>query len=397
MPSSSDRTSSFIRTSELLYGDRFGAKLARGLEVDQSLIAKVVGGTRAVTDNLEWRLEQLVLEEISRRRSDLAALEQLETNLNAARATPPLTSLPRDRFTLHRVTPRFQIYHGDSLDVLSTLADKSVQACITSPPFYRLRDYKDPAQIGQEGTLEEYLSRLMSVFGEVHRILRDDGTLWVNIADSYADRPMDGGVKRKDLLAVPYELALRLRRAGWHFRQDIIWSKPNGFPESVRDRFTHTHEYLMMFSKSERYYFDADEAKEPALTGARRSSFARGKTAEHQLGRTQRNRSEAIVDQEPGLRTRRSVWSIPTSPSPHAHLAAFPKALVEPCIRAGSPVGGMVLDPFAGSGTTGIVAEELGRRCLGVELNAEYIAIAKQRTEPALARHGDRVEVEGEL
>lgn len=269
-----------------------------------------------------------------------------------------------------------QIVSGDVRDKLSSLPDETVHCCVTSPPYWGMRDYGYHSQIGAEQTIEEYISNLVSCFREVRRVLRADGTFWLNIANTYTSggrgwRDKDSknqgramsyrpdtpkGLKPKDLIGVAWMLAMSLQRDGWYLRSDIIWNKPNCQPESVKDRVTLSHEYLFMFSKSENYYFDQEAIKEPTADGR-------------------------------GRKNKRTVWQINTEPCKEAHFAVFPRALVRPCILAGSPKGGLVLDPFLGSGTVGIVAIETGRRCVGIEVKADYINIAKQRlhgTSPEL-------------
>lgn len=269
-----------------------------------------------------------------------------------------------------------QIVSGDVRDKLSSLPDETVNCCVTSPPYWGMRDYGYRGQIGAEEFIEEYISNLVSCFREVRRVLRADGTFWLNIANTYTSggrgwrdkdiknqgramsyRPdTPEGLKAKDLIGVAWMLAMSLQRDGWYLRSDIIWHKPNCQPESVKDRVTVSHEYLFMFSKSENYYFDQEAIKEPTADGK-------------------------------GHKNKRTVWQINTEPCKEAHFAVFPRALVRPCILSGSPKGGLVLDPFLGSGTVGIVAIETGRRCVGIEVKADYINIAKQRLQgvsPAL-------------
>ena len=275
----------------------------------------------------------------------------------------------------------------------------SVQTCITSPPYFGLRDYGVEGQLGLERTPEEYVSNMVEVFRGVRKALRDDGTLWLNIGDSYNAHPGQrkatdkagekqqsvrgaqaapsrsvDGCKPKDLIGIPWMLAFALRADGWYLRQDIIWHKPNPMPESVRDRCTKAHEYIFLLSKSERYYFDSEAMREEAVKGAAGSSFNKGKTAEHQLGRS--SDAERVED---GKRNRRSVWSVATRPYKGAHFATYPPALIEPCILAGSRPGDIVLDPFGGSGTTAQVANAHGRDCILIELNDSYIPLIQER------------------
>ena len=375
-----------------------------------------------------------------------------------------------------------RILQGDCRDVLKTLPDESVHCCVTSPPYFGLRDYGHDGQIGLEQSPAEYVEKMVAVFREVRRVLRDDGTLWLNLGDSYANvgrshqkrakdasgvvRPAalkdcercgkqfqgglgrrfcssfcggsdnskraqrEGGLKNKDLLGIPWMVAFALRADGWYLRQDIIWHKPNPMPESVRDRCTKAHEYVFLLSKSERYYWDAAAMQEPAvganehdLTGrtkqrlagnvrppkgqaayeagdelqrtkagllayaerqrSKRDSFKRddSKRAEvipgQSVGTHRPDREESVWDT--ATRNRRSVWTIATQPFSEAHFATMAPALAELCVKAGCPEGGTVLDPFGGAGTTGLVADQLQRDALLIELSAEYIAIARRR------------------
>jgi len=351
---------------------------------------------------------------------------------------------------------------GDVRRRLSDLGSNSVQTCVTSPPYFRLRDYGHPDQIGLEETVEDYLQQMVDVFREVRRVLADDGTLWLNLGDSYGasssgvappsmkstleghahvgggpklqalstvGRSFRGG-QPKGLIGIPWKVAFALQDDGWILRSDIIWQKPNPLPESVKDRPTKSHEYLFMFAKSSRYYYDADAISEPAAGGAMRrvsphaeseqislplhgvavisqrtsvrdswkgSRFDTGKTAQHQLERmSHKQRSGAQADVEScdatpssdpdgvagsGRRNKRDVWTISSEPFSEAHFAVMPKNLAEPCVLAGSPTGGVVLDPFCGSGTTGLVALRHQRNFIGIEINPEYADMAKRRIE----------------
>lgn len=257
---------------------------------------------------------------------------------------------------------------GDALPALRTLRTGLFRCCVTSPPYWGLRDYGVPGQIGAEERLDDYIDHLVGVFREVRRVLADDGTLWLNIGDSYTSGnrtwrdtdkknparamayrpPTPEGLKPKDLIGVPWRLAFALQADGWYLRADIVWNKPNCQPESVKDRPTRAHEYVFLFSKSERYFYDHEGIREPTLDNG-------------------------------NLRNRRTVWSINTEPFADAHFATFPPALVEPCIAAGSEPGDTVLDPFFGSGTVGLVCAALRRGCLGIELKEEYAEIARRR------------------
>ena len=304
----------------------------------------------------------------------------------------------------------WSILEGDALLRLRGLAAESVQCCVTSPPYWGMRDYGVECQLGLERTPQEYIEKMVSVFREVRRVLRSDGTLWLNMGDSYAaggngghhknetfhghndrDGDMTGrrkiapaGLKPKDLVMMPARLALALQSDGWYLRQDIIWSKPNPMPESVRDRCTKAHEYLFLLSRSERYFYSFDAMQEQVTGGA----HARGNGVNPKAGkwktpdgmRPRQNESfSAAVNELVDSRNRRSVWTIPTEACPEAHFATFPTALVEPCILAGSREGDMVLDPFSGSGTTGLVALRYGRRYLGIELNPGYVEMSRRR------------------
>lgn len=285
-----------------------------------------------------------------------------------------------------------QILIGDCLQRMREIPSGSVQTCITSPPYFGLRDYGVDGQIGLEPTPDAFVAKLVEVFREVRRTLRDDGTLWLNLGDSYASggrttrdvddklpsrgmgvRPKDGA-KPKDLIGVPWRVAFALQADGWYLRQDIIWHKPNPMPESVRDRCTKAHEYIFLLSKGPRYYFDHEAIKEPAVKGAAGSSFNKGKTAAHQMGRS--SEKERTED---GKRNRRSVWTVTTKPFKGAHFATFPPDLIEPCILAGSRLGDTVLDPFGGSGTTAGVALAHGRKAIICELNPEYAKLIPDR------------------
>jgi DNA modification methylase len=259
---------------------------------------------------------------------------------------------------------------GDSSSVLARLPAGAFQMCVTSPPYWSLRNYNIPGQIGLELSLEDYIHSLVAVFTQVHRVLRDDGTLWLNIGDSFTSggrtwrapdkknrvRAMDirpptpQGLKPKDLIGVPWRLALALQASGWYLRADVIWNKPNCQPESVKDRPTRCHEYVFLLSKSERYVYNDDQVRGP------------------------------------NARNLRTVWDINTQPYNEAHFATFPPALVEPCIALGSNPGDLVLDPFIGSGTAGVVATNMHRRFVGIELNPEYAAIAERRLNGAIRR-----------
>jgi DNA modification methylase len=283
---------------------------------------------------------------------------------------------------------------GDCREVLRALPDQSVHCCVTSPPYFGLRDYGVAGQIGLEPTPDAFVGELVVVFREVRRVLRDDGTLWLNLGDSYASAwackrrniigngspdmntsrgRMAEGLKEKDLIGIPWRVAFALQADGWYLRQDIIWSKPNPMPESVTDRCTKAHEYIFLLSKNARYYYDADAVAEPAICDSMRGPAAHGdKISTNGNGGLSRRPIEQT-------RNKRSVWEIASQPFSEAHFATFPPALIEPCILAGCPKGGTVLDPFAGAGTTGLVADRLQRNAILIELNPEYAAMAQRR------------------
>lgn len=300
---------------------------------------------------------------------------------------------------------------GDCRDLLAKMAldGVRVQACITSPPYYGLRDYGQAGQIGLEPTPGEYVRQMVAVFRFVRDVLADDGTVWLNLGDSYANDGKWGGsssgkhvtalhgktgvgrgrkytgLKPKDLVGIPWAVAFALRDDGWYLRSDIIWHKPNPMPESVEDRPTKSHEYLFLLTKSERYRYDAEAIKEPgaAETGARYASAFGGDknarlTREEADGVGTRTRMLGYREFD-GTRNRRTVWTVPTQPFSGAHFATFPRALIEPCILAGSRPGEVVLDPFMGSGTTGQVATDLGRSFIGCELNPKYVELHDMR------------------
>lgn len=255
---------------------------------------------------------------------------------------------------------------GDCRETMRAWAADGVRAqtCVTSPPYFGLRDYGHPGQLGLEQTPEQYVAAMVEVFRCVRDVLADDGTLWLNIGDSYG--------ARKQLLGVPWRLALALQDDGWTLRQDIIWHKPNPMPESVRDRCTKAHEYMFLLTKSERYFFDSNAIKEPAIHSNRSAGNKRPQKGSSVPGMEIRSGLFAAQQKIYEKRNRRSVWTVPTRPYKGAHFATFPPALIEPCILAGSRPGDIVLDPFMGSGTTAKVALQHGRQYLGCELNPAY-------------------------
>lgn len=326
---------------------------------------------------------------------------------------------------------------ADALDGLKQIADNSVDVCVTSPPYYNLRDYNVDGQIGLEDTPEEYITRLVDVFREVRRVLKPDGTCWINIADSYAgsgkgrnkfrdpctfsnkqlsnagsvsgrlNKTDPADCKPKDLIGIPWLLAFALRSDGWYLRDDIIWAKPNPMPESVRDRCTKSYEHIFMLSKSKHYYFNAEAIAEPVADSTithlnsdienQKGSVAYGKTngnmkavpprfggSKYSEDTDNHNRTKSGNDYElKPLRNKRNVWTVSTKSYKGAHFATFPPDLIEPCILAGSKHGGVVLDPFLGSGTTAATAFELGREYIGIELNKDYEPLIRERLRNA--------------
>jgi DNA modification methylase len=278
--------------------------------------------------------------------------------------------------------PTARVLIGDVRTRLAELPDGSVQTCVTSPPYWGLRDYGQGDQIGLEQTSEEYVAQLVDVFREVRRVLADDGTLWLNLGDSYGTG--------KQLIGIPWRVAFALQSDGWLLRQDIIWQKPNPMPEPVRDRCTKAHEYVFLFAKSHRYHYDREAVLEPFADrrmgnpGAYTSSYHNdpdtGRGVRGQGGpNTKLQENGWNADGAVKGRNRRSVWTISSKPFRGAHFAVMPEGLVHPCILAGSSPGDLVLDPFAGSGTVGVVALRHGRDFIGVELNPDYAAIAEAR------------------
>lgn len=275
------------------------------------------------------------------------------------------------------------IHNEDCLSGLRKLPDNSVDCCVTSPPYFNLRDYGVDGQIGLENTPEDYITRLVDVFREVRRVLKPEGTLWANIADSYATSggKVREGIKAKDLIGIPWMLAFALRDEGYYLRQDIIWNKMNTMPESVTDRCTKTHEYIFLLSKSPRYYFDAESIAEPVADSTLQrlaQNIERQKGSDRIPGKTN-GPMKAAMPRFKEKRNKRSVWDISTARYREAHFATYPEKLVQSCILAGCPEGGVVLDPFMGSGTTGLVAKKLGRNYIGFELNPEYAKMAEKR------------------
>ena len=304
----------------------------------------------------------------------------------------------------------WNLHHGDVRDVLPRLDSASVDCCVTSPPYWGLRDYGVDGQLGLEPTPAEYVENMVRVFCEVRRVLKDDGTLWLNLGSSYmgggggnygdgVSNRIDGqhltnvrnrpdfieasGFKAKDLVPIPWMLAMALQADGWYLRSDIIWHKPNPMPESVTDRPTKAHEYLFLMSKSERYYYDKDAIADPALNAGKVLDYTQDQKANDADGDLQRTLPKGRLITVAALRNKRTVWTICSEPYAGAHFAVMPTALVKPCVLAGCRTGGTVLDPFTGSGTVGLVAMEHGCNFVGVELNPEYVKMATARLKAA--------------
>ncbi len=303
-----------------------------------------------------------------------------------------------------------KIYNMDCMEGLKQLDDNSINCCVTSPPYWGLRDYGVEGQLGLESTPEEYVSKMVEIFREVKRVLRKDGTLWLNLGDSYCGtgnkgeykdpKYLDGrngqkvalnnkikGLKSKDLVGIPWMVAFALRADGWYLRQDIIWHKPNAMPESVKDRCTKAHEYIFLLSKSRKYYYDNEAIKETAKNANKTISLGEKSFSKRQakgvgVEPSGNGKSDNYTVKE--YRNKRSVWTVTTKPFKGAHFAVFPEDLIEPCILAGCPAGGVVLDPFMGSGTTCMVAAMYQRNFIGFELNPEYCKMAEKRIEPYL-------------
>lgn len=325
------------------------------------------------------------------------------------------------------------IINADALEGLKTIKSESIDCCVTSPPYYQLRDYSNPGQIGLESTIDEYINKLVAVCSEIKRVLKPDGTLWLNIADTYSGsnkgRNADGKhnestntfqtkgriggkikknkeeIPRKNLLLIPYRLILALQADGWYVRQDIIWNKTNCMPESANDRCTRSHEYIFLLSKKDKYYFDYEAIMEPCVgnnnqlpagskgtlgqANSRRRPKGNNKTfrgggvyTNNRAFDNSADKSKVSIGNKPntsGLRRKRDVWNIATSGYKDAHFATFPPELVKPCILAGSKMGGTVLDPFGGSGTVGEVAKELGRNYILIDINKDYCELMEKR------------------
>jgi DNA modification methylase len=311
-----------------------------------------------------------------------------------------------------------KIIVGHSKDALKYLANGSIQTVVTSPPYWGLRDYGDENQIGLETTPQEFIEQLCLVFDEVWRVLKDDGTIWVNLGDSYAGSGAGGGgnrkgnehgqhdafveigrpatpngLKAKDLVGIPWRFAFAMQARGWYLRQDIIWAKPNPMPESVTDRCTKSHEYIFLLTKNSRYYYDNEAVREPikettnGKTGVRRSGDSKTRSREH-WGVPHDPQNVIVEYDEIKGANKRSVWNVNTKPYKDAHFATYPPELITPCILAGSREGDTVLDPFSGSGTTGEVALQNGRNYIGLELNPDYAKLSEKRLTQAVGMFG---------
>lgn len=270
-----------------------------------------------------------------------------------------------------------KIEFGDCRETMRRWKEQGIKAqtCVTSPPYFGLRDYGHEGQIGLEETPQEYIFAMVEVFRCVWDVLEDDGTLWLNIGDSY-NGSGGQGIKPKDLIGIPWMLAFALRADGWYLRQDIIWHKPNPMPESVTDRCTKAHEYIFLMSKSQKYYYDHESIKDPVKQDWGTRDRSDGKYHNEGTGLQPHSGLEKSYE----MANKRSVWTVTTKPYAGAHFAVFPQELIEPCIMAGAPMGGIVLDPFMGSGTTAQVAQHLGRQYIGCELNPAYMELQNIRT-----------------
>ena len=300
----------------------------------------------------------------------------------------------------------WEIKVGNSLDVLQEMPEKSIHCCVTSPPYFALRNYQNDEQIGQEETPEEFVENLVEVFRGVKRVLRDDGTLWLNIGDTYSrgnrgkvvspagvaatknddikygdlESPKLNShavIKQKDLIGIPWRLAFALQADGWYLRSEIIWHKPNPMPESVKDRPTRAHEHIFLLTKNEKYYYDAESIKTDSTTTSSRKTPHKRTTQDWEDGSGLQ--AHAGFDKEYTKANKRDVWSVPVKSYPGAHFATYPSDLIEPCVLAGCPVDGTVIDPFSGAATTGVVACQKNRNYIGIELNPEYAKLSEDR------------------
>jgi len=278
----------------------------------------------------------------------------------------------------------FKILQGDCREQLSNLAANSIDCCITSPPYWSLRDYGKNDQVGLEDTPEKYIKEMVKVFKAVHRVLKPSGSLWINIGDSYISKDM-GKYKTKDLAGIPHSLVFALRDAGWYWRSEIIWNKTRYMPESAKDRPARCHEYIFLLTKSSKYYYDIDSVRVPyaKATKARRKYVHNKATSNSKGGWANSKGNEDVsmdmLEMNPKGKNNSTIWDISPVNFPGMHFATYPVSLIEPCVLAGSPPSGIVLDPFNGSGTTGVAALKHGRSYVGIELNPEYIEISRKR------------------
>jgi DNA modification methylase len=294
----------------------------------------------------------------------------------------------------------YTIIEGDCIEKLKQLPEKSINTCVTSPPYYALRNYQMDGQVGVEESPDDYVQKIVQVFREVRRVLKDDGTIWINLGDSYAGSggagnqfdqienglspykqtgsPKDIGLKPKDLIGIPWRVAFALQADGWYLRSDIIWHKPNPMPESVKDRPTKSHEYIFLMSKNRTYYYDQESIKTPVKQENMKGTTTH-KRSTKDWGDGTGVKTHNGFDKSYDMANKRDVWTVPTDKFEGQHFATFPKELIKPCILAGCPEGGTVLDPFNGSGTTCIVSLQNNRKYIGIELNPEYCIIAHKR------------------
>ena len=312
-----------------------------------------------------------------------------------------------------RYKMNYEIKIGDSLEVLKTMDEQSVHCCVTSPPYWALRDYGVDDQIGQESTPEEYIENLVAIFKEVKRVLRDDGTLWLNLGDSYVGTGSKGkhednkdrknrngqivaknnrvkGLKPKDMVGIPWRVAFALQADGWYLRSDIIWHKNNCMPSPVRDRPTSSHEFIFLLSKSPKYYYDKDAILEPLLDPNRKDKGKSGFGGLKHTSQPEKTMNPTYSGRKFNAsklkgKNKRDVWTVPTAHYKGSHVAVYPPKLIEPCILAGCPDDGIVLDPFSGSGTTGVVALQNNKKYIGIELNPEYVKLSEDRINDSCA------------
>jgi len=295
---------------------------------------------------------------------------------------------------LYSKTPHVKLYLGDVLEVTKTLPDDYVNCIVTSPPYYSLRNYYDEKQIGLEATPELYVNNLVKIFKELKRVLKKDGTVWLNLGDTYADSDFDPGkikLKQKDLMGIPWRVAFALQKDGWYLRSDIIWQKNNSMPEPVKDRPTRSHEYIFLLAKSKKYYYDADAIKEPSITYNNiKNTFSfqnKPKNINENIDKNGVTRTTAGLNLKSNaektseFKNKRDVWNINTKPYKEAHFAVFPEEIPMNCIKAGSKPGDIIFDPFVGSGTTLLVAQKLGRKSIGIDIKKDYLDLVNKRTQ----------------